>query len=668
MPDAPPAPRPIARVIVDSLLPQLDRVFDYAIAPEFVRHVQVGVRVKVPLRSAGRVLEAFVVDVAVEEDHARVLAEIEDVVSAAPVLPPRLARLARAVADRAAGSAIDVIRLAVPKRMVRAEKAWLASDASEIPVVLAEELRAAGEALDEYPGLADHLQAGERVAVCAPPGVGEGLPQWTRLVASAAAVTLAGGRSAVLAVPDHRDLEVLHARLLTLVPSSSIVRLDADQPRPERYQSYLRTLEDAPCIVIGKRSVVYAPVVDLGLLAIWDDGDASFEERHAPYVHARDAALVRQSLDGGALMFCGHTRTSDVERLVGIGFVHDVPAARRTSPKVTLGAPQDTPHTGRIPSAAFRAAREALDVGPVLVQVARPGYAPTLVCASCRSPARCTSCGGSLHAPARGATPVCAWCGRGALRWACPECESVQVRLASSGSERTADELGRAFPGVRIIIADGTHPVHEVDDVPALVVATRGAEPLARAGYRMVLLLDGDRMLQAPDLRIGESCLRWWSNAAALAAEGAAVHLVGVTGPVARALATWTQPAYARSEIAERAPLRMPPAARVARIDGDTDLVDAALARLRADVDGLADDAVLGPVPQTDISGRKRARALIRFDYGRGPAVAASLRASVVEASITSRARTRVKEKTSGRSRPQANTLAVRFDIIDPEL
>src|SRR3546814_4900905 len=120
--------------------------------------------------------------------------------------------------------------------------------------------------------------------------------------------------------------------------------------------------------------------------------------------------------------------------------------------------------------------------------------------------------------------------------------------MASSGTERTADELGRAFPGVRVIVSDGAHPVAEVDSRPALVVATRGAEPFAPGGYTAVVLLDGERMLLSEALHIGEDCLRWWSNAAALAAPGAPVHLVEVTGPVARALATWTPPSYARSE------------------------------------------------------------------------------------------------------------------------
>jgi len=668
---APRGPRRIAHVLVDSPLPQLDRLFDYVVPPELADEAAPGVRVKVPLRSAGRVIQGFIVALGEEADEERALSEIDTVVSAAAVLPDRLYRLARAVADRAAGSANDVLRLAVPRRMVRAEKAWLARTASasaeEAPIE-ASSLERARDILGEYPGLDDALEASGRVALDARPGVSGSVPAWASLLAAAAVAQLARGESAVIAVPDHRDLARLGAALAELAPAESVVRLDAELPAQERYANYLRTLDAAPVIAIGNRSVVYAPVTRLGLLALWDDGDSLFDEPLAPYVHARDAALVRQSLEGGALVFCGHSRSSDVQRLVEIGFLTEPAPARRVTPKIILGAPQDTPATGRIPSAAFRSAREAIASGPVLVQVARPGYAPTLVCGECRAPARCAHCGGPLFAPARGATPMCAWCARDARGWQCSQCEATTVRLASSGSERTADELGRAFAGVRVVVADGAHPVETVDGSPALVIATRGAEPVAEGGYRAVLLLDGDRMLQAPDLRIGESCLRWWSNAAALAAPGAPVHLVAVTGPVARALATWSQPAYARGELLERAPLKMPPAVRIARIEGDAPQVDEALVRLGADAPRLAPDAVIGPVPAPEVSGRKRARALVRFEYALGPAVAASLRASVVAAAVSSRARRVRGPAEPGRSRPPANTLSVRLDVADPEL
>ncbi|WP_345750223.1 primosomal protein N' family DNA-binding protein [Microbacterium rhizophilus] len=662
--------RRVARVLIDSPLPQLDRLFDYAIPAALADEARPGVRIKAPLRTAGRVVDGYVVELADEADGDRPLSEIESVVSAAEVLPERLYALARRVADRAAGSAVDILRLAIPKRQVRVEKQWLAAERPTAPVVAEEHLAAARAILDAYPGLADRIAGGGRVALDAPARLEGARPAWATVLAAAATLVLAAGRSAVLAVPDHRDLDVLHGAVNEVLPAGAIVRHDARQTGPERYRGFLRTLEEAPCVVIGNRSAVYSPVSRPGLIALWDDGDPLLEEPLSPYVHARDAALVRQELadaatgDRPALLLAGHTRTSDVERLVAMGWVQEIAPARRYAPSVILSAVTESERPGaRIPSAAFRAAREGLEQGPVLVQVARPGYAPTLVCADCRAPARCRHCGGPLHAPGRGATPVCGWCGRSATAWTCVQCSSPRVRLASSGSERTADELGRAFPGARVIVADGAHPVREVDARPALVVATRGAEPLAEGGYRAVLLLDGDRMLQAPELRIGEACLRWWSNAAALAAPGAPVHLVGVTGAVARALASWTQAAYARAELRDRSPLRMPPTARVARLEGDVPAVDRALDTLRADVPDLPADAVLGPVP-LDRQGWPGARALIRFDYARGAAVAASLRASVVSEAVNARS----SRRGSAKSRAPRNILTARLDIVEPEL
>ncbi|WP_341999581.1 primosomal protein N' [Microbacterium sp. LWH7-1.2] len=656
-------PRRVARVLIDSPLPQLDRLFDYEIPAELAPDAVPGVRVRVPLRSAGRMVDALLVEVGEPDASDRPLSQLEAVVSPVPVLTPPLYALARRAADRAAGSAGDILRLAIPKRMVRAEKAWLAADPPASPVIDGADRAWADGVLAVYPGLADALDHGERLALDAPPvpatlDDGTVVGSWAILLAAAATHTLAAGRSAVIAVPDHRDRAQLEAALAARIPADALVRDDAKQSGPIRYAAFLRTLAEAPCVVIGNRSTVYAPVSDLGLVALWDDGDPLLAEPLSPGVHARDAALLRQELHGGALVFAGHTRTTDVERLVAVGWVRDLPAARRVSPRVVLSANREgESRAARVPSSAFAAAREALTHGPVLVQVARPGYAPVLVCATCRHPARCAHCGGPLHAARQGAVPTCAWCGRAANAWACPECRSTLLRMASSGSERTADELGRAFPGTRVIVADGDHPVTEVDARPALVVATRGAEPLAAGGYRAVILLDGDRMLMADDLRIGESCLRWWSNAAALAAPAAPVHLVGVGGEVARALATWTQAAYARSELADRAPLRMPPTVRVASVDGPRRAVDNAIAALRTAVPELDGDAVLGP-----IAHEESVRALVRFDYGLGSRVTESLRASVVSHAMKGRG------PAKGRAPGPAHTLKVRVDVPDLDL
>ncbi|UJP11660.1 primosomal protein N' [Microbacterium sp. KUDC0406] len=646
--------RRIARVLIDSPLPQLDRLFDYAL-PQELGEVPAGVRVKVPLRTAGRVVDGYVVELAVEEDPSRALAEVESVVSPVVVLPARLHRLARRAADRAAGAASDILRLAIPKRQVRVEKAWDADVPA--PEVAPAALQRAEQVLARYAGLGRVLEEGGRAAVETIAEMEGSLPHSARLLAAVATTVLASGRSAILVVPDKRDEDRLLEALAEMLPDEAVVRHDARQTNPDRYRAFLRTLADAPCVVVGNRSAVYAPVA-AGVVVIWDDGDPLLSEPLTPYVHARDAALVRQEQEGGALLFAGHSRTTDVERLVHGGWMAEVRAVRRSSPRVVLSPPQELEQGGqRMPSSAFLAAREAAADGPVLVQVARPGFAPSLVCGQCRAPARCTHCGGPLGARRRGAVPVCGWCGRSANGWRCPACEATQVRLASSGSERTADELGRAFPGVQVIVSDGSHLVERVPAGPALVIATRGAEPVADGGYRAVVLLDGARMLQAPELRIGESCLRWWSNAAALAAPGAPVHLVGVDGPVARALATWTQAGYARSELEARAPLRMPPVYRVAQLDGLPAVVRPALEAVGAI--GLPPDAVLGPVPLGDaesIGDEGRVRALVRFGYAAGTEVAAMLRAAVVTDATRNR-----------RARGRAG-LSLHLDILEPDI
>jgi primosomal protein N' (replication factor Y) len=159
-------------------------------------------------------------------------------------------------------------------------------------------------------------------------------------------------------------------------------------------------------------------------------------------------------------------------------------------------------------------------------------------------------------------------------------------------------------------------------------------------------------MLAAEHLRIGEDCLRWWSNAAALARPGAPVVLTGVTGDLARALATWTQPAFAHAELLDRRALRFPPAVRAATVSGDAAAVSDALDEVR-DLPGAS---ILGPTPTDD-----GVRAILRIDYKQAGEAARLLRGAVV------RNATRRRKAPQGKAgyRPPP-TLKVRFD--DPEI
>ena len=643
-------------MLIDSPLPQLDRLFDYGIPASMVEVAKPGVRVRVPLRSAGRIADGYIVELAPPGDYTGVLSELESVVSAVPVLTPEIWTLARRASERAAGNASDVVRLAVPKRAVRVERAYLArGDDAQLPPVIPKPITGYTAGLIEHA-----IDTGGRLAIDAIPlvaeaGVGSWVGHWAITMAAAAAHTVASGASAILVVPDYRDQEQLEAALAAVVPAERVVRMDARQPNPERYRSFLRCLGDDALVIVGNRSAVYAPAANLGLIALWDDGDPLHSEQLSPYVHARDAALLRQEQQQTALLFFGHSRSTEVERLVELGYLQaasmDPVVLPKVIPTAQLQSTDRLAAQARIPTAAWREAKAALEFGPVLVQVSRPGYAPRLACADCRQSARCQKCEGPLAQKSATATPACGWCGALAVNWTCSNCEGIKLRLVGAGAGRTAEELGRAFPGVRVIVADGERPILEVSDEPALVIATRGAEPIAAGGYRAVLLLDGESMVARESLRVGEDCLRWWSNAAALAARRAPIVLVGVGGALASTLATWRQADYARAELADRRSLRFPPAVRVATLTGAIGAVSDAI-----DAVGVDHLDILGPVD----TGEGTVRTIVRFDYGLGHEIAEGLRAEVVR-NATKRRRP-IPGKNYAAPPP---SLKVRFDDVE---
>ncbi|GAA3600372.1 primosomal protein N' [Agrococcus terreus] len=641
-----------ARVVVDSRLPQLDRVFEYRVPPA-MEGVAPGVRVRVPLRG-DRLADGWVLDVADERAWEGEVADVERVVSPVPVLQPEVWALARAVADRAAGGASDVLRLAIPGRQARVEKAWLARGAAEpapLPAL-------ADDAEAVLPGL---VEARRRVALecaggVAPVAAAEGeawVGRWAVALAALARQALERGEQAILVVPDHREQRQLRLALEAAVGADRVVELDARQPNPDRYRGFLRCVGQEPVAVIGPRSAVYAPAARLGLLVVWEDGDPLLAEPLAPWVHARDAALVRQAQSGCALVLAGHARSTDAERLVELGFLEHELLGRH---RVRVLPTAMTDDGRRIPTQAFAALRDALAERPVLVQVGRPGHAPGLRCGGCGARGRCQACGGPLGRRTRQAPPSCRLCGRIAAAWRCPTCRATALVEVGRGSSRIAEELGRALPGVPVVVADGEHERLSLDARPRIVVATRGAEPIAEGGYGAVVLLDGDALLAREGLRVAEEAVRQWATARALAAEGAPVVLAGVAGPIAAALTGTTTVPFARAELAERRALRFPPAVRAATVTGLPDAVAEALEALAA----IPHVDVLGPVPVVPgpgaaptASAAHSERAIVRFGYAEGAELAGAARGRVLAA--------------ASRPRKPGAQVRLRIRLDDPE-
>ncbi|OLR91793.1 primosomal protein N' [Actinokineospora bangkokensis] len=627
----PAADLPVARVVVDVPLAHLDRTYEYLVPTRFDAEAVPGCRVRV--RFAGKVVDGFLLERAAAAEHDGRLAFLDRVVSPEPVLSAEVARSCRAVADRYAGTLIDVLRLAIPPRHAKVE-------AEEPAAPAAAPARPAGAAWGEYRAgraFLDAVHAGKQAHA-----VWQALPgeDWPARLAEVAATAASAGRGAVVVVPDHRDVARVHAACADLVGADAVVALSADLGPAKRYRGWLAVRRGCARIVVGTRATAYAPVADPGVLVVWDDGDDQHADPRSPYAHVRDVLVTRAHLSGAGVLVAGFARTAEAQLLVESGWAAEVAATRdrvrAAAPRVTALGEHDSQlardpaaRTARIPTVAFEAARGALTAGnPVLVQVPRRGYLPALTCQDCRTPARCRRCAGPLHVPV-GAPPACRWCAATEANYRCPKCGSRRLRAVVVGAKRTAEELGRAFPGFPVRTSGAREVLSTVDDKPALVVATPGAEPVAPKGYGAALLLDGWALLSRADLRASEEALRRWMTAAALvrpAGDGGRVVVLAESAlPPVQALVRWDPTWHAAQELSARVELGFPPAVRMASVDGTPDAVAAFLDDLAAP-DGAE---VLGPVPLSDPDGRDpRERALVRVPRADGRQLAEALAAA----------------------------------------
>src|SRR5690606_14366307 len=130
----------------------------------------------------------------------------------------------------------------------------------------------------------------------------------------------------------------------------------------------------------------------------------------------------------------------------------------------------------------------------------RRGYVPSLACQHCRRRAQCRECGGTLGLSGREGMLICRLCHAREGSFRCPQCNGRSVRALVVGARRTAEEIGRAFTGVPVHTSGAATVLAEVPDVPSIVIATPGAEPLAVGGYAAALLLDAWALLDRPSI------------------------------------------------------------------------------------------------------------------------------------------------------------------------
>lgn len=360
----------------------------------------------------------------------------------------------------------------------------------------------------------------------------------TEVYLRAAEEALARGRGVIMLVPEialtPQTVERLRARL------GDVAVLHSNQSDAARTRQWEMLRSGRVRVALGPRSVLFAPLTDVGLVIIDEEHETTFKQQNAPRYHARDVALRRAALERAVVILGSATLSLEAEWLGISGGAGRLDLPRRVGglpmPEVSI---VDMRHEKPIgPGGLFstdllQLARRALARNEqVLLLLNRRGFSTHLLCRRCGFEARCPDC--EVHLTYyRGATMLlCHYCGRrDTPPPSCPECHAPDIRYSGAGTEKVFAAAKALFPGARVTRMDSETlkprgaaeriyrelRAHEIDVLVGTQVIAKGIDI---PGITTIGVVSADTALLLPDFRAAERTFQLLCQVAGRAGRG----------------------------------------------------------------------------------------------------------------------------------------------------
>ena len=576
-PEPPRGPFSAASVIVDSSVYHLDQPFTYLIPGNLSASAAIGTLVTIPFN--GREMVGLIVELLNPED-LRNLKSIAKVISTIPPISHSILELILEGSRLFAAHPFDLLRSAIPDRVIAKERNFLGR-------ALPEEVRHPAEtplflqlppAKDRYQLIAEKVQK----------------------------LSQSGG--VIVLIPESRELDRLASRLGDL--SLDFITLDSQLQKSARYENFLRARFGDCKIILGTRSAIFTPLPTFRHLVVIHEGSENFYEKRSPGWNVRQLSLLRHSLQGGTLSFIGYSPSPEISAMIEKGEV----IYKRSPGKVKVEI--DTPIHGEIlPSKAIPSLKSALKLGPVLFLAPMKGYAQAIRCSKCRAISRC-ECGGA-HIQSSQTSPItCLLCSKEESQWSCKWCSSSRSSLMSRGAERHHHEIGLLFPGVPSHLSTADHPIDAIES--GMVIATPGMAPATPAGYAAVVILEGDRFLSQPDLKAPHRVREMYFSLASMLMSTGKLHMVQESyHSIATVIGTWNPiPAISR-ELEEMKAMSLPPFTSALSMSmGTSEILKLQRTLIQARDEGRVPGTtrILGPILDSKSRGVERSSLILMVE------------------------------------------------------
>lgn len=521
---------------VDVAIPlPIEGAFSYALKPEQVDRVKVGIRVRVPFRN--REVIGFVVGFRGTPPSQGLKAVIE-VIDKEPVLSQRTLSLTAWLAEHYFSSWGEAIETAVPrwvKQGKRIRERPTEFHHSDIPEPTEWRLTQEQAAADRL--IQEALASENPIPILLYGVTGSGK---TELYIRAIQEVLKRGKGVMMLVPEiaiteqirrffyHRfgdQLEILHSKLSD----------------GERFEAWKRIESGAKRVLLGPRSILFAPLPSLGLILIDEEHEGSYKQDQAPRYHARDVALWLAREEKALLILGSATPSLESMYLASRGTFQRIDLTRRVEnkelPQITVVDLKREVENRRGACLFSRLLVRELETNlrrkeGTLILLNRRGFSTQVHCPACGEMATCPSCEVSLTFHQGEGQLLCHYCNfKTPVPRLCSRCEKPLLRFSGFGTEKVESELGRMFPQARVgridtdaIRRKGSHERILRDFREGKIDVLVGTQMIAKGfdfpHVTLVGVVLADVGLTLPDFRSGERTFQLLTQVAGRAGRG----------------------------------------------------------------------------------------------------------------------------------------------------
>ncbi len=355
--------------------------------------------------------------------------------------------------------------------------------------------------------------------------------------------TLKAGKGTIMLVPEisltNQTIERFRSRF-----QEKIAILHYRLSQGERHDEWHHIKSGQAKIVIGARSAIFSPVVNLGLIIIDEEHEQTYKQHDlAPCYQARDVAVMRGKLSNGTVILGSATPSLESYHNAQIGKYNLSVLHKRadiaTLPDVTIvdmkkeydkAKGLTTFSEALLNGIEKRAARGEQSI----LFLNRRGYHTSMICPDCAKPIKCNHCDVPMTFHLNENTLSCHQCGFqiSPPPRECPTCKGVKpLKFRGVGTEHVERALHAIFPDIRTLRVDADTTRHKgslqkllkdfaTGKADVLIGTQMIAKGLHFTEVTLVGVLNSDSGLNIPDFRSSETIFQLITQVAGRSGRG----------------------------------------------------------------------------------------------------------------------------------------------------